>query len=74
VSWSLGADLCHVSVKRDGTGNHSLNKMKGTARYVSLSVRLLPQLIAALQDAEREALADGLLQAAVHGQQMGDAA
>ena len=55
-------DLCHIAVKRDNTGYHSLNEMKNTARYVSLSVRLLPQLIAALQDAERKALAEGLLQ------------
>jgi hypothetical protein len=36
--------------------------MKETARYVSLNVRLLPQLIAALRDAEQRAQELNLLE------------
>jgi hypothetical protein len=56
-----GCDLVNLSVVRDSTGRHSLNGMRGTARFVSLNARLLPQLIAALQDAERKAQELGLL-------------
>jgi hypothetical protein len=55
-------DLCHIAVKRDSSGHHSLNKMRETARYVSLATRLLPQLIAALQDAQRRAAELGILE------------
>jgi hypothetical protein len=55
-------DLCHIAVKRDSSGHHSLNRMKETARYVSLNVRLLPQLIAALRDAEQRAQELNLLE------------
>jgi hypothetical protein len=54
-------DLVNLSVVRDSTGHHSLNRMKGTARFVSLNVRLLPQLIAALQDAQRKAIELGII-------------
>jgi len=57
-----GCDLAHIAVVRDASGHHSLNHMKGTARYVSLNVRQLPQLIEALQEAERRAIAEGFLQ------------
>ena len=56
-----GADLLNLTVVRDSTGNYRLNGMRGTARYVSVNARLLPQLIAALQDAERKAIELGLL-------------
>ncbi|HEY7557158.1 MAG TPA: hypothetical protein VIH18_20340 [Candidatus Binatia bacterium] len=56
-----GNDLCHIAVKRDSSGHHSLNRMKETARYVSLNVRLLPQLITALQDAQRKAFELGIV-------------
>jgi hypothetical protein len=51
-----GCDLLNLAVVRDSTGHHRLNGMRGTARYVSVNTRLLPQLIAALQDAERKAV------------------
>ena len=50
-----GCDLVNLAVVRDSTGHHSLNRMKHTARYVSVSARLLPQLIEALQQAESRA-------------------
>ena len=56
-----GVDLLNLAVVRDSTGKHRLNGMRGTARYVSLSTRLLPQLIAALEEAKRRAIAEGLL-------------
>jgi hypothetical protein len=56
-----GAYLVNLSVVRDSTGRHSLNGMRGTARFVSLSVQLLPPLILALQEAERQAVKEGLL-------------
>ena len=56
-----GCDLLNLAVIRDDSGRHSLNGMKGTARFVSVAVRLLPQLIAALQEAKRKAEAEGLL-------------
>jgi hypothetical protein len=54
-------DLVNLSVVRDSTGRHSFNGMRGTARYVSLNARLLPQLIAALQDAQRKAIELGII-------------
>jgi hypothetical protein len=57
-----GCDLLNLSVVRDSTGRHRLNGMRGTARYVSLNTRLLPQLIAALQEAERKARELGVLE------------
>jgi hypothetical protein len=56
-----GCDLLNIAVVRDSTGRHFLNGMRGTARYVSVSTRLLPQLIEALQEAERQARAQGIL-------------
>jgi hypothetical protein len=56
-----GCDLLNIAVVRDSTGKHRLNGMRGTARYVSLHTRLLPQLIEVLQDAERQARAQGVL-------------
>jgi hypothetical protein len=56
-----GCDLLNLAVVRDSTGNHSLNRMKGTARFVSVNVCLLPQLIVALQDAQHRAHELGLL-------------
>jgi hypothetical protein len=56
-----GCDLLNLAVVRDSTGRHQLNGMRGTARYVSLHARLLPQLIAALQDAQRKAQELGIL-------------
>ena len=56
-----GCDLVNLAVVRDSTGKHRLNGMRGTARYVSLSTRLLPQLIAALQDTQRRAVELGIL-------------
>lgn len=56
-----GADLLNLTVVRDSTGKHSLNAMRGTARYVSLNARLIPQLIAVLQEAERKAIELGVL-------------
>jgi hypothetical protein len=56
-----GADLLNIAVVRDSTGHHRLNGMRGTARYVSLNARLLPQLIAVLQDAQRKAAELGVL-------------
>jgi hypothetical protein len=56
-----GCDLVNLAVVRDSSGHHTLNRMKHTARYVSVSARLLPQLIEALQEAERQARAQGIL-------------
>jgi hypothetical protein len=56
-----GVDLVNLAVVRDSTGNHRLNGMQGTARYVSIATRLLPQLITALQDAQRKAREIGTL-------------
>jgi hypothetical protein len=56
-----GADLLNLTVVRDSTGTHRLNGMRGTARYVSIGVHLLPQLIACLQDAQRKAIERGVL-------------
>lgn len=56
-----GADLTNLCVKRDSTGKHRLNGMKGTARFVSIQTRQLPDLIKALQDAESKARELGLL-------------
>jgi len=50
-----GTDLLNIAVVRDSTGSHTLNRMKETARYVSVGVRLLPQLIEALATAEHKA-------------------
>jgi hypothetical protein len=50
-----GCDLLNLSVVRDSSGSHVLNRMKSTARFVSVSVRMLPDLIEALQAAERQA-------------------
>jgi hypothetical protein len=57
-----GCDLLNLAVVRDSSGSHRLNGMRGTARYVSLNTRLLPQLIAALQDAQRKAAELGILE------------
>jgi hypothetical protein len=57
-----GADLLNLTVVRDSTGKHRLNGMRSTARYVSLNARLLPQLIAALQDAQRKAAELGIIE------------
>jgi hypothetical protein len=57
-----GCDLVNLAVVRDSTGKDRLNGMRGTARYVSVSTRLLPQLIAALQEAQQKAAELGLLQ------------
>ena len=54
-----GADLLNLSVVATTVGRHALNRMKGTARFVSVGVRMLPDLIEALQAAERQALRDG---------------
>ena len=62
-----GADLVNLAVARDSTGHHRLNGMRGTARYVSLNARLLPQLIAALQEAERKAVELGILELSPSG-------
>jgi hypothetical protein len=59
-------DLCHIAVKRDSSGHHSLNKMRETARYVSLKVQLLPQLIDALQGAQRKAIELGIVETSNH--------
>jgi hypothetical protein len=56
-----GADLCNIAVRRDSTGSHALNGMKATARFVSVNIRQLPALIAALQQAEAKAHEMGLL-------------
>jgi hypothetical protein len=56
-----GVDLLNLAVVRDSTGKHRLNAMRGTARYVSINARLIPQLILALQDAERKATELGIL-------------
>lgn len=61
-----GHDLLNIAVVRDSTGHHRLNGMRGTARYVSVNTRLLPQLIAALQDAERKAQELGILSPETH--------
>jgi hypothetical protein len=58
-----GNDLVNLAVVRDSTGHHSLNRMKRTARYVSVSTRLIPKLIEALQAAERKAMEIGALEA-----------
>ena len=49
-----GCDLVNLAVVTDSTGHHRLNRMKHTARYVSVSARLPPQLIEALQEAEHQ--------------------
>ena len=56
-----GTDLTNLAVKRDSTGKHRIGGMKGTARFVSIQTRQLPDLIKALQDAEAKATAMGLL-------------
>src|SRR4051812_19461802 len=56
-----GLDLLNLFVTRDSSGKHSLNRMRGTARYISLQVKQLPQLIEALKEAERLAIKQGLL-------------
>jgi hypothetical protein len=56
-----GADLLNLAVVRDSSGRHSLNGMRNTARYVSVNARLIPQIIAALQEAERKAQELGVL-------------
>lgn len=56
-----GFDLVNLAVVRDSTGQHRLNGMRGTARYVSLHTRLLPQLIEALRTAEQKAKELGVL-------------
>ncbi len=56
-----GVDLCNIAVVRDDSGRHSLNGMKGTARYVSLGVRHLDRLISDLTKAREHAHAMGLL-------------
>ena len=56
-----GNDLLNIAVVRDSTGSHALNHMKGTARYVTLQTRQLRDLIRCLQDAERRAVAEGIL-------------
>ena len=58
-----GSDLVNIAVVRDATGSHSLNGMKGTARYVTVQTGQLRDLIEALQDAERRAVAEGILPA-----------
>src|SRR5687767_11951238 len=55
-------DLVNLSVIRDNSGRHSLNGMRGTARFVSVNIRLLPQLIEALQDAQLKARELGVLE------------
>src|SRR3954451_10647095 len=37
-----GLDLLNISVTRDSSGRHSLTKMRGTARYISLQTKQLP--------------------------------
>ena len=56
-----GADLLNIAVVRDSSGSHSLNRMKGTARFVSIGARLLPDIIRALQDAKAKAVELGIL-------------
>ena len=60
-----GSDLVNIAVVRDATGAHSLNGMKGTARYVTVQTRQLRDLIEALRTAERLAVAEGILSAEV---------
>jgi hypothetical protein len=60
-----GLDLVNLAVKRDSTGKHRIGGMKQTARYVSIQLRQLPDLIRALQDAQAKAITEGLLEASV---------
>ena len=56
-----GLDLLNLSVTRDSSGQHSLKRMRGTARYISLQIKQLPQLLEALKEAEQLAIKRGLL-------------
>lgn len=56
-----GTDLCNLSVVRDSTGKHRTDRMKGTARFVSIQTAQLPTLIEALQEAARKAIEIGVL-------------
>lgn len=56
------SDLCNLTVRRDGSGQHRKGKMKATARVVSIRVSQLPALIAALQDARAKAVDMGTLE------------
>jgi len=56
-------NLLNLSVQRDSTGKHRVGKMKHTARYISIQVHQLPDLIEALQQAEIKARDIGVLSA-----------